>query len=278
MKAMKAVRRSLTSQNGFTLIELIVAIGISAIFLIAVVTTQVKLQHSSTQQVEIATVHQNIRGALNIMEWEFRMIGMDWMQSANFGVTDVRRYAITDPATDATPDASASGSPILRMSMDLNDNGQLDAGETITYLLYDRDGDGALFDLARSTVNAGSNSVSGRQLLAEGIEALALAYAFDQDSDGEIDRTNPPANNIIWAVDSNNDGLLDSDLSGAPLGFSVQPRNIKAVQIWILGRAARWTPDYVNSHQYTVGNRVIGPMNDHFHRWVLSEILHCRNL
>lgn len=267
------------SEAGYTLIEVLVGLAISSLLLLVFLKIQTHMHNNSIQQIEMATLQQNLRGSLSLMEREFRMIGMDWMQSKNFGVTDVRRFAITNPSIDASPDSSANGSPILRMSLDLDDDGQLEPGETITYLLYDRNADGnPPFELARSTANPGVNTVSSRELLAEGIERLFFAYAFDRDQNGSIDRIPPPNNNIIWAIDTNNDGLLDADLLNVPLGYTVQPMDIRAVQVWILGVTKNWTPDYVNRHQYSVGNELIGPLNDHFHRWMVSDILHCRNL
>jgi prepilin-type N-terminal cleavage/methylation domain-containing protein len=272
----KAKSGLLGKPAGFTLIELLVAIGVSAVVLSSIGVSYVHMQESSAQQVELSSIQQNLRGVLAIMERELRMIGQDYMQSASFGVTDVRRFSITPPGTDANVDAN--GSPVLRMTLDLDNDGQLDAGETITYLLYDRDGDGVLFDLARATTNPGVGVVSGRQLLAEGIEALEFAYAFDNDGNGEIDRTAPPGNDIIWAVDGNNDGQLNSDLLGVPLGYTVPPQNIRAVQVWVLARTRQPSRRYSNSHQYSVGTQVIGPTNDPFRRWMLTEILHCRNM
>jgi type IV pilus assembly protein PilW len=264
--------------NGFSLIELIIGIAVSAIILSAIWTSYLNLQNNSNQQVQVAMLQQNLRGVLAIMERELRMAGQDFMQNAAFGVTDVRKFSVVPPGTDAVPDNTANGRPILRMTLDFNDNGQLDAGETITYSLYDKDGDGGLFDLGRSTSNPGGGVVSGMALVADGIEALDFAYAFDNDGDGAVDRTPLPDNNIIWAVDSNNDGLLDSDLLGVALGYTVQPQNIKAIQVWVLARAKRPDRKYVNSHQYSVGTQVIGPTNDAYRRWMLTEVLHCRNL
>jgi prepilin-type N-terminal cleavage/methylation domain-containing protein len=279
MKALTISVDKHRAQSGFTLIEVVVALGISSLLLLVFLKVQTQMNNHSIQQVEIATMQQNLRGSLSLMEREIRMIGMDLMRSANFGVTDVRSFAVTEPSVDASPDNSADGSPILRMSLDLDDDGQLDGNETITYLLYDRNGDGRPpFELARSTTNPGADTVSGRELLAEGIERLAFAYAFDRDQDGSMDRTAPPGNNIIWAIDSDNDGELDADLLNVPLGYTVRPADIRAVQVWILGVTKHGTSDYVNRHQYSVGNQVIGPLNDHFHRWMVREILHCRNL
>jgi hypothetical protein len=270
------------NQCGFTILELFIGIVISAITITAGLKIFDHMQNSSVQQVEISMLQQNQRGVLTILERELRMIGMDMNQSKIFGITDVRKFTITNPGVDAMP--SAAGSPILRMTMDLNNDKIINAGETITYALYDRDGDGQPpFELARSTADSGPDLINGRQLLAEGIEAIGFAYAFDADGDGIIDRQvlvpgDPPS--IIWAVDSNNDGLLDADLAGGALpgGGTVPTSAIRAVQFWILGSSQRPDSSYVNTNQYSVGDLPFGPRNDHFRRWLLSEIVHCRNL
>ena len=266
----------LSGSIGFTLVELMIAMVISAIVISSATWIYIHIQTSSAQQVEISTIQQNLRGVLAIMESELRMAGEDRTLSFSFGVTDVRHFSITEPGTDAIPDASGSGSPILRMTLDIDDDGILDANETVTYSLYDKDGDGDLLDLARSTTFPGVDVISGRQLLAEGIEAIGFAYAFDNDDDGEIDRTGA-GNDIIWAVDSDNDGSLDADLLLVNLGYIVPPANIRAIQIWILARANRPDPKYENTHQYSVGTLNITP-NDSYRRWLLTEVIHCRNL
>ena len=270
------------NQLGFTLIELFIGIVISVIAITAGLKIFDHMQNSSVQQVEISMLQQNQRGVLTILERELRLIGMDMNQSNIFGITDVRKFTITNPGVDATP--SAAGSPILRMTMDLNDDKSIGPGEIITYALYDRDNDGQPpFELARSTATPVTDEINGRQLLAEGIQAIGFAYAFDADGDGIIDRQvvvpgDPPS--IIWAVDSNNDGLLDADLSGAALpgGGTVPTSAIRAVQFWILGMAQRQDSSYTNTNVYSVGDQPPFVPNDQFRRWLLTEIVHCRNL
>ncbi len=274
-------------QVGFTLVELVLAMAISSVVLIATFSIYNHMQNSSVTQVEMSMLQQNQRGVIALLEREVRLIGMDMNQAKIFGVADVRKYSITDSATNAIPDGT--GSPILQMTLDLNDNQVLDGNETITYSLFDKDNDGPPYELARSTTNPGNLiAAADRQLLAEGIDAIGFAYAFDADDDGLIDRTAavpPSLPSIIWAVDSNNDGLLDADLIGAPLGFTVPPKQIRAVQFWVLGRAQRPDSTYLNDNIYSVGAQVVDVklldplgVGDHFHRWLLSEILHCRNL
>lgn len=264
--------------SGFTLVELLVAMAISGIVLTAFYAVFDNLQSSSLQQIEIANMQQNQRGALAIMEREFRMIAADRGLTGQFRVTDIRRYNITQPGTTATPDNSAAGSPILRFTVDLDNDGLLGANETVTYLLYDRDGDPANgFDLARSVFNAGNGLVRQRDLLAESIDAIEFAYAFDQDLDGRIDRTGAN-DDIIWAVDTDNDGLLDADTANAALGFTVQPNMIRSVRVWILGRAQRGDDAFDNNETYTLANRILPQYNDHMRRWMINQIINIRNL
>jgi type IV pilus assembly protein PilW len=264
--------------SGFTLVELLVAMAISGIVLTAFYAVFDNLQSSSLQQVEIANMQQNQRGALAIMEREFRMIAADRGLTGQFRVTDIRRYNITQPGTTATPDNSAAGSPILRFTVDLDNDGLLGANETVTYLLYDRDGDPANgFDLARSVFNAGNGLVRQRDLLAESIDAIEFAYAFDQDLDGRIDRTGAN-DDIIWAVDTDNDGLLDADTANAALGFTVQPNMIRSVRVWILGRAQRGDDAFDNDETYTLANRILPQYNDNMRRWLINQIINIRNL
>jgi prepilin-type N-terminal cleavage/methylation domain-containing protein len=270
------------NQWGFTLIELMIGIVVSAITITAGLKIYDHMQNSSVQQVEISMLQQNQRGVLTILERELRLIGMDMKQSKKFGITDVRKFTITSPGVNATP--SAAGSPILQMTMDLNNDKIINAGETVTYALYDQDNDGQPpFALARSTAYSIPNLINGRQLLAEGIQAIGFAYAFDADGDGIIDRKvvvpgDPPS--IIWAVDSNNDGLLDADLAGGALpgGVTVPTKAIRAVQFWILGMAQRPDSSYTDTNTYSVGGQPPIIPNDQFRRWLLTEIVHCRNL
>jgi type IV pilus assembly protein PilW len=282
----KSRQRIAGNRHGFTLVELLIAMAVSAVVLTGVISVFAHMQHSSAQQVATGTLQQNQRGALAIMERELRLIGMDRSQSDNFLITDVRNYSIATPPTDAVPDAN--GSPVLRIQADLNHDGILDGNETITYSLFDRDGDGqAPWELSRSET-PGSNVITAPQLIAEGVEAFGLAYAFDADDDGRIDRDTATAGEpIFWAVDTDNDNVLDSYLDAAmnpvALGQTVRPENIRGVRFWLLGRTQREDAKHLDNDTYQVGDQTIRPgtppgTGDHFRRWLLSEVIHCRNL
>lgn len=272
-------RRVAGNQLGFTLVELLIAMAVSAVVFAAVVSVYAHMQNSSAQQIATATLQQNQRGALDILERELRLIGMDRNQSNNFNITDVRKYSLVNQnVTDAVPDGN--GRPVLRIQVDDDDDGILDGNETITYSLYDRDGDGQPpWELSRSISMPGSDRIDQPQMIAEGVEAFGLAYAFDADDDGNIDRDTAVAGQpIIWAVDANNDGTLDTDIGGSPIGQNVPSEKIRAVQLWLLGRTQRQDPKHFDNHVYRVAGQALPPFNDHYRRWLLSEIIHCRNL
>lgn len=279
----KSRQRIAGNRLGFTMVELLIAMAISAIVMTSVIGVYAHMQNSSAQQIALGTLQQNQRGALDIMERELRLIGMDRNQTNSFTITDVRKYSIVDTGATAVPDGTPSGSPVLRMQVDLDNDGILDGNETITYSLYDRDNDGQPpWELSRSTVMPGNGAITNPQMIAEGVEAIGFAYAFDADDDGNIDRDPALAGEpIIWAIDSDNNGTLDADLIGAPIGQNVMPSQIRGVQFWILGRSQRQDKKHLDNNFYSVGNQFLqpgGPQGDHYRRWLLSEIIHCRNL
>ena len=126
--------------------------------------------------------------------------------------------------------------------------------------------------------------------MATGIEAMEMAFAYDNDGDGELDNNGGA---VIWAIDSDGDGVLDRNLDdnadgqidvgdtpgGVPLADVVDWDAIRAVRIWLLGR----TESVVRSRQYTdqntyvVGGRRITP-DDKFQRRLLTTTIRLRNM
>ena len=216
------------------------------------------------------------------------------------GIIDVRRYSIvSDPNPAMDPVIDPAGSPVLTVTSDLNSDGVL---EQSTYLIYDIDNDG-INDLASST------GPGVYELVAEGIAAMGFAFAIDDDLDGELDTIDPanPNSNIIWAVDANNDNLLDTNLDtnddgvidtlddgnsnhliestdnafGA-LATPVALDRIRMVRIWLLSRSIRRAQVNINevnaaNQFYLVGDQLIAHVNDGFRRRALEVSVTCRN-
>ena len=280
---------------GFTLIELIITMAVTAIIGAAIVSNYMVQQRTATVNQQVNQMQQQLRGSIYLMEGDIRKAGFDPSKTGSFGVTNVQRWSIGTDATAAT--ATASGSPSITVNFDTDSNGTVDNDETFIYRLFDDNGDN-IIDLARIYYDDGAAAWKGG-LVAEGFQAIGFAYAVDADNDGELDRT--AGNNIIWAVDSDNDNVLDTNLDtddngvidadddssgdgsitsadGAAGNIGTVPvTSIRAVRVWLLARTDIQDPDFDNPQTYVVGDRVLGPFNDGLRRRLLVRAIDCRN-
>jgi type IV pilus assembly protein PilW len=278
----------LKNNHGLTLMELFVAMLLGMLVLGVIYSVHNMQQASFRRETMKLASQRNLRSALNLMETEIRMAGYDRQETDIFGITTFNLDADSNGTISFTLDNGTGGGA---------DNGILDADETITYAIFDSPMTTQVgnLDLGRS-VGAGAPV-----LLAEGIEALGFAFAFDNDEDGGIDFNDddadgeldaPPAGNegVYWAVDTDGDNLLDTNLDtnqdgridlsdgNSALPFTVGPDRIRAVKILVLSRTKGPDPSYVDNNSYVVGfRRVINP-GDNFRRQMLDLTVKCRNL
>ena len=290
------------SNEGITLIELMVAMAVSGIVLMAIYSayhTQSTIYR--TQSVELA-MQQNLRGAVYLLESEIRMAGYDMNDTGNFGIIDIRFRNIDD-------DLDLNGNSSITFTSDLDDDGirdmvadsdpvtndiadpgsALPKNERISFCIYDYPAttpDGIL-DMGRD------NGSAGRQLIGESIVALGLAYAFDNDGDGRLDLS--PNGFVIWAIDSDNDNALDRNLdtnddgeidisdnpAGISIGTNVAVGSIRAVKVWLLARTKTPLLKHLDNNTYVVGNRRISPTalgTRNYKHQLLVSTNNCRNL
>jgi type IV pilus assembly protein PilW len=266
------------SQIGFTLVELMVTMGIAGIVLMAIYSAYQTQSSINRTQTVVLNMQQNIRGAMYLLESEMRSAGYEQGASKTFGITDVR-------FRDINNGLNVNGNSSITFTSDLNDDGAIDTNESFSFSVFDypvSSPDGIL-DLAR-------DNGAGRQIIGESIQALFLAYAYDNDGDGRLDTS---ANgNIIWAYDSDNNNILDRILdtnddgqinindaaAGIPIGGSgIALDKIRAVRIWMLARTKTTILDYTDNNTYVLGNRRITP-NDNFRRELLVSTIRGRNL
>ncbi len=288
----------LRRQGGFTLVELMVGIVVGTIVAVGVFSTYRTTTQTVMTQRQVADMQQQMRGSQFLMERDIRATGYDptgiGTPSTPLGVQDIRRYdgTIAEPNPVGAAELDPNGSPTLTVNYDLNADG---IAEQITYLRYDIDSDGIVFDLVRRT------GAANYELLAEGLEAIGFAYAFDADFDDKVDLQppDPDTGNIIWAVDSDNDNDLDSaldtDLDGDIDGDDVEggvplingPWNladvpvdrIRMVRVWLLCRSTRPAKKaIIDTDRYLVGDRFVGPFNDTIRRRILEMNIRIRNL
>ncbi len=278
---------------GFTLVELLIAMVVAIIAIGAVYTVYTVQQRSYGNQQLALEAQQNLRGAMIILEQEIRLAGYDPEDSNQFGIVDVRRY---DEIRSRR--ISPSGQPALFYTIDEDENGALDDRNA------NRNREHPNFRM-RNDLNTGRvylawDRGAGRLPLAENIQAIGFAYAIDDNRNGRLD-TWQGGTNIIWAVDADNDNLLDTHIDanndgviderddtnndnmitradGAVLNPQVALNRIKAVRVWLLAVSMHPLQGHYNNRSYVVGDRIIPASNDGFMRRVLETIIECRNL
>jgi type IV pilus assembly protein PilW len=276
---MNKKRQKRFTDQGFTLVELLVAMAISGVVMAGIYSAYYSQQKSYVTQEQVSAMQQNLRAAMYYMEREIRLAGYDPARSGGFGITDIRLKDIDD-------NLDVDGDSSLEFTIDRDEDGVVGAGyETVYYCMYDSPvaaPDGKT-DLARRY------GAGGRQLLAENIEALGFAYAFDNNGDGQLDTT--AAGNTIWAIDSDNDNDLDVNLdtnddgiidindnvAGTALANNVNISAIRSINIWLLARTDIEDRGFQDTGTYVVANKRITP-NDGLRRRLLTTNIKCRNM
>lgn len=277
------------SNAGFTLVEVLIAMAVSMLIMGSAYMTFMSQQKNTVVQTNVSDMQQNLRAAMDFMARDIRMAGYAGTENGSvgtFGFVDVR-------FSDYAGSPAADGSGYVKFSWDMDDNGALDptGKEEISYSLSNN-----------TAVAPGSialmrkrDSEATRQPMAGYVIAMGLAYAYDADQDGELERDS--SGNVIWAVDAGNDGDWDNldtngdgkinadDLSsgttgriaGSDTGTPVRYGDIRAVRIWLLGRSPAPDDNYKDNRVYVVGRDVVQP-NDNFRHRVLERTVLCRNM
>ena len=209
----------MTNNNkGFTLIALLVSIGIAGVLLAAVYTTFMVQNTSYKRQEQIVELQQTLRSALNFMTREIRMAKSDPLSQNVASIVSADAGAL-----HFTLDVSGGEGD----GIDNDDDGDIDeadeaaypdgniigADENITYALYDAYGDGDN-DIGRDTGG-------GNQPVAENVDVLDFVYL---DEDGTVLAT--------------------------PVSITELP-TIQAVQLTIVARTNRPDPSFSDNTIYT---------------------------
>lgn len=279
--------------DGFTIIELLIALVVAMAVIGAVYSVYtVQLRQFSNQQL-VLSARQNLRSALIVIRQELRMAGFDPQDSGGFGLQDIRRYDVFQNDI-----LSLDGQPVLFYSYDRDEDGILDMSgrgrnkEQPKFRISDIHGDGRI---CLSWDNGG-----GRQALAENIQAVGFAFAVDIDGDGYADRMDD-AEHLLWAVDSDNDNLIDTNIDvngdglidqkddanddgridrtdGGAISSPVPLDRVRAVRVWVMAVTERPLQGYWSDRTLVVGDRIIKPAGDGLKRIVLETQVQCRNM
>lgn len=257
----------MSKNQGFTIVEFMVAMTLGAVILAGVVAANVSQQRSYVTQDQTAEIQQNVRAALYYMQREIRMAGCNPTNEApNTGIV-------------------AMGNDFLHIRMDIT-GGENDG--------VDNDGDGV--------VDEDTNGLddNGDGLVDEGPEADEYRYSdgdtddrdedvayshYDSDGDGindclgrDIGAGNQP---VSQNIDALNFVYLDED------GNVTATRNrVRAIQVTIVGRTERVAPDFADTTVYVnmQGDTVFDPLidgipdADQYRRKRVALEIHGRNL
>jgi type IV pilus assembly protein PilW len=286
-------------KRGFTLVELMVVVAVSGLVAIAIMGAYKAQKRIMSAQEVVTDIQQNIRTVLFTLTQDIRMAGYDPTLSGGFGITFVGFRDLNDAN-------AVGGNSAIQFTGDWDDgdddglpgpaNGVVDGNETVTFSLYEFGAAGTMTDLAKT------EGGGGRQLLAQNIQAIGLAYAYDVDNDKALDTytTTAGTQQVIWAIDSDNDGTLDRRLDtngdggitntdgpgagvnelivGAQISPSVPMADVRAVRIWLLAAesAAEQTEHY-DPNTYVVGRQIISP-RDNLRRRLVETTVQCKNM
>lgn len=236
-----------TGEGGFTIIEILVALLLSSLlifFIYEIFGSQNRLQIDENQRM---TLQQDGRAALNLMANGMRLAGFSPRgTTAEAGLNGNSASAgITVAAFDG-----------VTYTCDLNENGQIDTGETVS------------FQLNATTLERTVGGVTDP--LLTNVAAFTVLYAWDNDGKGASSGygdLEPLGVSTNWGVDSDGDGDLDqfyqADGTGAltltssgslaapqVLSPGVALRNIRAARIWLLLESERDTLTGVASNRF----------------------------
>lgn len=155
-----------TCSNGFTLLELLVAMALGIIIAAAGFAFYTLQLRSQVTQQRITDMQQNLRAAMVMMAGDIRMAGYDPTGDTGAGFTTA---TATDLTFSVSLDAESNG-------LDDDSDGVVDEADeagvqAIRYRLFDDDGDGDM-DLVRDVAGT-------RVAVAENIEGLEFNYMLE---------------------------------------------------------------------------------------------------
>ena len=244
-------------ETGLTLVELMIALFISSLVMVAVVAIYHAQSRGYARHDDVADIQQNLRGALAILPREIRLAGCDPEDTGNPGILvatrnqlqftlDVRGNAVNATSADGDTDdtdedigytlTARDNATNNTVTADSDNNGIIDSGGADWTW-----GNNITPSLGRQTGGGG-----GFQPLADNVEAIEFNYI-----------------------------LADGTSTLAPS----DPNDIRAVQVSLLARTTNATPEFANSTSYTTASGAVWtPPQDNYRRRLILTTINCRNL
>lgn len=175
------LRSPLKNIKGFTLVEIMVALVISAFFLLALTNFFISTNKINTVQQKVSEVQQNVRTLMEFISKDLRMAGLDPSGTASCaGFKDGSSYL------GAEKDKNNTDGNSISITFDYNGNGDCsDPGENVAYWY---DSSNGVIHLRRGS---GENFYPMTE--EDTIDSIVFSYTLD---DGTID-PDPSANGTL---------------------------------------------------------------------------------
>lgn len=158
--------KKLNSQTGFTLVELMISLGVSVLLVAAVYATYTLQRKNTSAQDQVVVMQQNLRSGLMMISQEVKMAGYDPRLIA----LD-RSCGVDGDGLNMAPGIHTATATTLGFSMDLDQDGKCSSdNENITYSLY-TGGDGVQ--------KLGRKNPLANQAVAENVEHIEFWYTLD---------------------------------------------------------------------------------------------------
>jgi type IV pilus assembly protein PilW len=226
------------SVSGFTMIELLIAMGIGTIVMVAVMTSFLSQHDSYLVQDNVVEMQQNSRVAIDLLASEIRMAGYNPTRTSGIGIV-------------------AATANQLSFRQDLNGDGDtLDGNERTTYGFSnanDGNADG-IADAGIAPLGRDTGGGSGFQPVADNFQAIEFNYLME---DGTF--TLAPAATALDEIRAIQVSLLARAVQADSKYTNTNTYTSASGRIW--GGAVEGTP-----------------YNDHFRRRLIVTTIYCRNI
>lgn len=160
-------KKAIRDQQGFTLVEMLVAVVVALIIMAGVTAVFVSHSHHYTQQDDLSILQQDLRSLLMIVPADIRLAGCDPLEKGKARILKAEALEIVFTADIASKNNSKYPN---------ESDGEVDAaGERVGYRFNEDNG------ILYRTVQGKNGKMSGWQPMFENIEHLEFNYILDNN-------------------------------------------------------------------------------------------------
>ena len=234
------MRHSKSRSQGFTLIEVLVAMAIAGLVLASIYAVFISQSKTYSIQDQLVELQQGLRHSMSLLERDLRQAGYN-----PGGLTEAAAETDgIDNDCDGTTDEADNTATLL-----VNESEAIGVKEAmVNAVTFSRDADG-------------DGSACGDQ--------ESVTYALDATT---LKRNGKPL--------SANIEVLNFVYYAADGGLATSIEDIRSVQIALVGRTKHQDPAYINTQSYLnlQGSEVLAVQSDGYRRRLLTSQVHIRNL